>query len=513
MLKVIIAGQVDRTRRVARDAKMHRDDGSLAVLGCKRPQIPDFHYILGTSLPNCKAASGISCGLIGQCGYNKGRFHFSRFAPLGSGTPFMLFMRHPQVGSRKARLVVSFVVTIIGLSVFATEAARAGAKESSARSTATTESMDATSIEMINALIEELGANKFAIRERATQQLTAIGPSILEPLSAGLTHPDPEIRIRSRRVYVRVKQVARLDRLQAFVTHPDLGSSPENAELPGWKALSEAVGDSPASRNLLVAVLRDNWDLIESFEALEEGQTDVAANHIRQLKEQSRLNRELLNVERVTAAILLTQDPRSNVPDTEMANLLGILHQLSASSSSRATAVGDPWKHEPFRSLVSRLLVRCTEPASAWQTFSLALRHNLEAAVEPALTVIEDRESRPHIRQYALLTIAKFGSEENVDQIKQLLDDTDICYRREDPRTKKAKFECQVRDVAFATLIHLTSGDPRQFGFVNAKSNSYSVYQPSTLGFANDDERKVAYAKWESESGEQLIQATDPAAE
>ena len=131
----------------------------------------------------------------------------------------------------------------------------------------------------------------------------------------------------------------------------------------------------------------------------------------------------------------------------------------------------------------------------------------------PALTVIEDRESRPHIRQYALLTIAKFGSVANVGKIKQLLSDTDVCYRREDPRTKKAQFECQVRDVAFATMLHLTSRDPRQFGFVNAKSNSYSVYQPSTLGFANDDERKVAYAKWESESGAPLIEVDESADE
>jgi len=397
----------------------------------------------------------------------------------------MVSMRYSRVDSRPANpfLASLIIATVVSFSFVATETACAGATQDSAQaSAAVTESTDASTAEMIATLIEELGANKFAIRERATQQLTAMGPEILTPLTSALADSDPEIRMRAKRILIRVKQVARLDRLQSFVTHSESARTSvptKSPALPGWKALREAVGDSPETRNLLAAVLRENWDLIE-------------------------LHRDLLNVESVTAALLLAQDPRSNIPDTEKANLLGLLHQLSSNSSARANAVGDPWKHKPFRGLVSRMLVRCTEPTAAWQTFSLALRHNLEAAVAPALTVIEDRESRPHIRQYALLTIAKFGSEENVDKIKQLLNDEDVCYRREDPRTKEAQFECQVRDVAFATMIHLTSRDPRQFGFVNAKANSYSVYQPSTLGFANDDERKVAYAKWESESGESL---------
>lgn len=351
-------------------------------------------------------------------------------------------------------------------------------------------------------LIDDLGANRFAVRQRATNRLTELGPVVLDAISAVLDDDDAEIRRRANHIFTSVNKTARQNLLQAFVSHPELSDDAES-KLPGWMRLREAVGDNPDSRALLVAMLSDHWDAIESFELGEYSATDF----IRQIKEQSRVRRSSLTVQCVSAAVLMAQNPQNESPTTEMTALLGLLRQVSSNRSAVQAHGADPWKQKVFRDLVSGLLKHCTEPTAAWQTFSLALQHNLDAAVEPALTVIENRECRAHVRQYALLTIAKFGTKDNVKRIKPLLDDTNVCYRREDPRTKKAQFECQVRDVAFATMLHLTSKDPRQFGFANAKANAYSVYQPSTLGFANDEERDVAYTKWENESGESLPRA------
>ena len=348
-------------------------------------------------------------------------------------------------------------------------------------------------------LISELGAHRFAERERATNELSAMGPEILAPIQIALQHDDAEIRRRAKQIYRSVNEAIRENLLEQFLRHPEIGTY-EDTELPGWERLQASVGDSPESRTMLVAMLRDHWDTIESFES----GNNIASDFIRKLKDQSRVRRDLLTVQGVATAVLMAQDPRQDAPTQEMATLLGLLHQVSGNRSAQFSYGGDPWKQQPFRDLVSGLLVHCTEPTAAWQTFSLALRHNLDAAVEPALQVIKNRNCRPHVRQYALLTIAKFGTKDNVERVKPLLDDTNVCYRREDPRTKKAQFECQVRDVAFATMLHLTAKDPRQFGFAQAKANSYSVYQPSTLGFANDEERAVAYKKWETASGEKL---------
>ena len=364
------------------------------------------------------------------------------------------------------------------------------------------------SAESIEQLITQLGASRYAARERATNKLTAMGPLVLEAIQANLKHEDLEVRVRARRIYVQVKRVARLDLLQAFVTHAELGEHPDSKQLPGWTALRTAVGDSPESRNLLVAVLRDHWDTIESFETRESGHTEMASRHIRNLRDVTRKRRDLLTLQNMTLALLMEHDPRSEVQATEMTSLIGLLTQMSSSKSSQSTIGVDPWKHQPFRDLVSGTLARGA--VASGQTFSLALQHDLKAGIEPALVAINDRTIRPYIRQYALLTVAKFGTEEHIDKIKEVMDDTGVCYKREDPRSKKLQFECQVRDVAFATLIHLSSKDPRQFGFANAKPQAFTVYPASTLGFASEEQRQLAHQKWELESGDELPEVAVP---
>lgn len=86
---------------------------------------------------------------------------------------------------------------------------------------------------------------------------------------------------------------------------------------------------------------------------------------------------------------------------------------------------------------------------------------------------------------------------EQIPALEELLDDHAVCYKRAHPQTQKLIFECQLRDVALATLMHLYGQDPKKFGFQQLQSNPQFVFQPYTIGFSSEDQRRTAHQKWE----------------
>ncbi len=356
--------------------------------------------------------------------------------------------------------------------------------------------------------IEQLGSDEFVIRQRATRELIELGAPVLPSVRIAMDASDPEVRVRAKGIFRRVNQKLRFDRLRAFLLHRELGDHPPCESLPGWVTLRDAVGDTPAARNLLVVTLRDHWDLLEAFERRADDPTKIVSRQIRQLQEARRLDRHKLTVPKVTATLLMAQSPEVKVPKQQLANLLDVLNMPTTSRSNLSDVEKNPMGQQPFRDLVSQVLVRCDDPATARQVFSAALRYNLEAGLQPALTVIKNRDTPAKMLPYALLTIARFGNEEHIDAVRPLLDDTAVYYQRVNGSNKSVTIECQVRDVALATIIHLTSKDPRQFGFTHAKTVSFSVYLAQSLGFQSDEARQQAHEKWENETGRPLIEAS-----
>ena len=114
----------------------------------------------------------------------------------------------------------------------------------------------------------------------------------------------------------------------------------------------------------------------------------------------------------------------------------------------------------------------------------------------PAVKILEEKNAAPYIRQYAILTVARFKDHESVPLLKTLLDDESVCYSQTDPKTKNVAFQSQVRDVALAILLYLDGQDPKDFGFKKLRTSTNMVYQPNTLGFASDELRAAAFDTW-----------------
>lgn len=101
--------------------------------------------------------------------------------------------------------------------------------------------------------------------------------------------------------------------------------------------------------------------------------------------------------------------------------------------------------------------------------------------------------AQAQLLQYAILTIARFGNRGHILLLEAQFANTARCaaYRADD-----IEHVAEVRDLALAAALHLAGQDPRQFGFVHLQTQTQTVFAPASLGFASEEERAAAFARW-----------------
>ena len=126
---------------------------------------------------------------------------------------------------------------------------------------------------------------------------------------------------------------------------------------------------------------------------------------------------------------------------------------------------------------------------------NLAMRYDLKEGLELAERILASDNVMTRYREYAVLTIAKLGGDEQVSILEQLLDDPAVCQQRTDSKTK-IKTQTQVRDIALAAIIFMSGEDPKEFGFTQLRENPTYVFVSSTAGFVGDQQREESRRKW-----------------
>ena len=89
-------------------------------------------------------------------------------------------------------------------------------------------------------LVQQLGAEEFSLRERATTQLIEMGVAAKNAVDAGRTHPDREIRYRCERIFQIVGELDFQRRLTAFTA----GRS-DGLDLPGGADFASCTATAP----------------------------------------------------------------------------------------------------------------------------------------------------------------------------------------------------------------------------------------------------------------------------
>jgi hypothetical protein len=331
-------------------------------------------------------------------------------------------------------------------------------------------------------LVEQLGGEEFSVRERATTRLIEMGLAAKQAVEAGRTHPDREIRYRCERIFQIVGELDFQRRLTAFTS----GRS-DGLDLPAWRRFRERYGDDGETRSLFVEMQKAESELLQAVENGPQGVARVAETRTTQLQHLQRRAGEATSLGSVAALLFAAVGDEVNLglqPSFALVNL--------CSQPSFIQGMSDPAKNKVLRKMLSQWIMQ-SEGAVAQQSMFLAMRHDMKEGLIPATRILRNPGEQPFVRQTALMTVAKLGDASHVDLLESALDDA---TRISSHRIDNVQYETQLRDVALAAVLLLKKQDPKTFGFERIQFNESNVFNYGTVGFENEDKRKLAFDKY-----------------
>jgi hypothetical protein len=332
-------------------------------------------------------------------------------------------------------------------------------------------------------LVEQLGAEEFSVRERATGRLIEMGLAAKQAVEAGRTHPDREIRYRCERIFQIVGELDFQRRLTAFTSGRSDGS-----DLPGWRQFRDRYGDDGETRGLFVEMQKAESELLQAIENGPQGVGRVAESRTTQLQLLQRRAGEATSLGSIASLLFAAVGEEVNLglqPSFALVNL--------CSQPSFIQGMSDPAKNKTLRKMLSEWITQ-SQGAVAQQSMFLAMRHDMKEGLIPATRILQNPGEQPFVRQTALMTVAKLGDASHAHLLEPALTDT---TRISSHRINNVQYETQLRDVALAALLFLKKQDPKQFGFDRIQFNESNVFNYGTVGFENEDQRKQAFAKYD----------------
>ena len=360
----------------------------------------------------------------------------------------------------------------------------------------------------LSGLIRDLGSDRFATREAASDRLSRVGLPAFAALEEATRHPDREIRFRAERILVVIRKNDLERRLAAFIA----GTADNDYQLPGWSRFSKTYGDSEASRQLFVDMQRAEPELLAALQRDPRSAVEVLG---RRLAEKGMpMLRGVANpaptvVSTGEAAAYLFVAAEEDAPI--MASSLQQLYTLS--QQTVRSLVRMPKEGSIARQMVARVIRRCEVDASVnW--IALARELELKEGLTLALKVLENHKKiAPQsvtTLAIALACVQEMGDQSHVPALEPLLDNTLVLARSSSgivengQRVIRIK-EMQVRDAALVTLIALTKQDPKDYyGQELPKrtpnASPYSTFPAMIVGFEatpeGEQQRAAVRQKW-----------------
>jgi hypothetical protein len=357
----------------------------------------------------------------------------------------------------------------------------------------------ATSADNVDRWIAELGDDDYQVRKAAADRLAEGGEVARTALVKVAEGPDPEIRFAARRLVTLIDDTEFNRRLAEFAADVD-GS--RGVTLPGWTEFSALVGGDRAARELFVGMQREESVLLQSV-------FDPTAPH-REVDWEGQVTRLL-------RARILNQPGEFSIPVGSCATLLflGALPDAKISDAG-ASGIRQLTQIPPLsesltasrpdnavRRLVCAWIVNCPNHSNMvlQQRLDAMFQHSLAECLPLALEMIEPKAEylalTPAQQMLAILAVGKFGSEENLAALETLLDDRRECLPRRQVNGPGSELaSVQIRDVALAALLRLTSQEPVAYGFIHARPHPQMLFDVTSLYLESDARRAAALEQW-----------------
>jgi hypothetical protein len=355
----------------------------------------------------------------------------------------------------------------------------------------------------IGAVARRLSSAEYSQRQTAEAQLLALGPDAIPELKRLLGAVDLEAQYRLERI------IASLERNLRETALSDLraGRPPADPQLlAGWAKFVPLVGDSPDSRELFVDMVNiEPWlvgalagDVDQLRRDFERRCADV---HLRRIQHQESHR----PVAGVAALLLAANQPDCHPSATAIACITACVQE---------GAFFDAMQGPDRPAAVERLLAAWVcdpQSSNALQRLNLADRFDLVEGLDIAVQIIEQRLPGPQL-QHAILYLAKTGNTSHLHPIELLINDkTELQMRRMSQGSQPVTtFTSRIQDFALVALLRLTGQDPRDYGFSGLRENpqpqsqSQYLYQPGTIGFESEEQRREAIVRWKRWSADNL---------
>ena len=332
-------------------------------------------------------------------------------------------------------------------------------------------------------LVQQLGAEEFSQRERATAQLIEMGVGALKAVDEGRTHPDREIRYRCERIFQIVAELDFQRRLTSFTA----GRS-DGLDLPGWRRFRDLYGDDAETRSLFGEMQKSEGELMQAIENGRQAVTRAADSRAAELLNRQRRAGETPSLGSISAFLFVAIGEDGNLGLQAQSIVVNFCGQPAFMAG-----MSDPAKGKILRKMIGRWITH-SSGSMAQHSMYLAVRYDMKEGLIPAERILRNPAESPFVRQAALMTVAKLGDASHVGLLEPSLGDA---ARITAHRVDNVQYEIQVRDVALVSLLLLKKQDPKQFGFDRFQLNEVNLLNFGTLGFENEDKRKQAFAKYD----------------
>jgi len=340
----------------------------------------------------------------------------------------------------------------------------------------------------IDALVRELGSDKFAAREAASRELVRLGMVTQPALERASQSPDAEVRLRARSVLATVIESDFQQRLEAFAADYDGAKS---QSLPAWEQFSTQFGNSRLARQLFVEMQRAEPDLLEALAESPAAASDALNDRMRQIIDGRR--ESLMQLGTLASLLFVGAADDVRVGDDGCLHIYPFVVQSTYHRNNKS-----PLWPGILKKMVGRWIAKDTTPSMTNQNLTLAAQLEMkDEALSIASRVLAEKESAMSSRQISILMIGRFGGHEDLERIEHLLKDTTSCgmVQVENP---PRQVEMQIRDVALAAMLQMTGQNLREYGYHSVQEFGPTVYQLGTLGFSDAEARDAALKKWAS---------------
>ncbi|MCA8990367.1 MAG: hypothetical protein KDA88_00215 [Planctomycetaceae bacterium] len=344
-------------------------------------------------------------------------------------------------------------------------------------------------------LIQQLGAPSFQDRFAAEKELLERGLTSVSAVREALNNENAEIRYRAQRLMREFLLI------EAETNEPLLLNSPWQLTedvYNVWERWHATVGDSPASRQLLVQMLRIEPELLLALNAPQgtiRGLLESRCGELRMFPNQANQEANPLT----TASVLFVTLQEDVQPS---AQAMHVVSSLIATGKFMAL-LNDPQVGVAARTLVEQWIGHGTI-STAYMRLQTSERMKSPAGMDAARELLSSQNAPGPTEQVAVRYLAKAGGNEAISVLESKLDDTTVIRsadNKNEDGTTESVYRVEFRDTVLLALVQMTKQAPTDYGF---RQTDNGAYNQQNSGFESDLKREAALHKWQRWSRENL---------